>query len=451
MPLKIPFTNFYIGTAKSLEPMRQAIIGGAYAGGSLSEFLANGGYRIDINTLYHLFRNNGDMCAAQRRINRATFRDGLKKSISFVDARNEERDMNNSESAAKVRSVLDSSFLSFRSAVNKWQRDRRVAGNHYFLILKNISDAVIGLQSIDPRTMAVICDVSGNVLYYKQEVNGHKKIFSVDEIIHTVFDESTEHPVLGVSPIESIVWDARAELASAKRNFYFYENNAVPSHLYVVKRTLTAENVAKLRDEVEKQFKGAEKSFKGGFLPYVEDIKTIVPSQKEMQYIESRKFTSRKVSVAMGVDMFLLGYTEGVQRSNGKIIERDFYENTTRPDEVYFGEEVLNKKLLKAMNIEDVKVKTVPSTYISESEIYTRSVVDVRAGIVTRNEARKMRGMPPSENELADELMIDNNLLDDLGQDLTTIQNAVTDKNLGRAKETKTLLNARNSERKSIL
>lgn len=449
MPIKVPFTSFYIGTRKSLDALRQAVVSGSYGGNDLTSLLSGGGYRVDINTLYTLFRSNGDMGAALRRINRATFRDGLKKSISFVDATNEEKDMNESQSAQAVRAVLDTAFLSFRSMVNKWQRDRRIAGNHYFLILRNKSNAVIGLQSIDPRTMAVLCDKFGNVLGYKQEVAGSAKFFEKEEIIHTVFDESTEHPVLGVSPIESIVWDARAELASSQRNFFFYENNAVPSHLYIVKKTLTPENVEKLRDDVEQQFKGAEKSFKGGFLPYVEDIKTIVPSQKEMEYIKSRMFTSRKIAVAMGVDMFLLGYTEGVQRANGKIIERDFYENTTRPDEVYFGEAVLNKGLLVAMGITDVKVKTVQSAYVSEDEVYARSVVDARAGIITRNEARQMRGLSPSDNALADELMIDAVVLDDVGNDLSNIQNTVANKNARQIAETKKLINA--SKRQSIL
>lgn len=437
--IKIPFTDYIVGTKKQIGAVKEAVIRGAFMN-SLESQLNGGSHRIGFDTLYMLYNNISDIKGAVKRIQNAFCRNGVKESVKFVDTKTEQKDMSTSESAEEVLNVLDRAELTFKQLTDLWERDTKVAGNAYWLILKNLSNKVIGLQPIDPRTMSIIADKYGNVKKYIQRIMG--KIvneFDPEEIIHSVLDFSTENPLLGASPIESIVWDGRAELAAATSNYMFYRNNAVPSHLMIVKKTLTEKQVEQLKDFSEREFKGTENRYKAGFIPYVEDIKTVTPTQREMQYLESRKFTTKKIAVVFGVDSFLLGYTEGVQRSNGKIIERDFYENTIRPDEVFF-QELLNNKLLPAMGITDVKVKIIESTPFGKLEMLNNSRLDFMSGIITMNEARAMRSLSPSDNELGNEHFINGFIVDDLDAEAKRVRTELEQKTIEKLRSAQNLL-----------
>lgn len=179
--------------------------------------------------------------------------------------------------------------------------------------------------------------------------------------------------------------------------------------------------------------------WKAGIIPFVKDIKTITPSQKDMQFIESRKFTTKKVVVAYGVDSFLLGYTEGVQRSNAYVIRQEFYDNTCRPYENYI-EEVFNNHILPTWGLDRIKLKVNVSSYDDIEQLENRSRNDVTAGIITINEARHVRKMPPADNELADELLINGQPLNDFAAQMQAVTAAVKEKMLEQRKKAFNLL-----------
>jgi len=408
MKISIPFTDktLLIGK-KEVQAAKQSLMH-AYWQNTFSNIKSSAA-RIGFDTLYQIYNNVVDVKMAVRRKQNATAKEGFR----FVDANNV-NEVVTSESTIRVSQLLDNARMPFNVFVGITIRDLDVAGNAYWQIVKSKTGEVMGLKIVDPRTMIVVADKFGNVLHYKQRVGGNEDIqFEKDEIIHIVLDYSTYNPLLGASPIEAIVWDAKSELAAGMSNWVFYENNAVPSHLMIVEEELSPDQWQELKRNMDQQYKGAKNRFKTGIIPFVKDIKTITPSQKEMQYIQSRQFNTSKVVVAFGVDKFLLGYTEKVQRGNADVIKAMFYEDTIRPLEILL-EQVVNNKLLPLLGFTDFLFKVNPSNYDNEDVVYKRTRDDVQAGIMTINEAREARGLDPSENELADELLHNGNLIDDL-------------------------------------
>jgi len=423
MKIKIPFTDKTIFLGRSeVKEAKQRLGYGVYMN-TFQEYAQNGGFRIGFDTLYMLYNQLVDIRRAITRIAKAVAKEGYK----WIDPKNPSKEGNLKE-AEEANLLLNDPTYSFSKLKYDWVRDRHIAGNFYLQLEKNLNGDVIALRRIDPRTMSIIADKYANVMGYVQRVPGQQPIhFDADEIIHWSLDTSTQNPLLGVSPIESIVLDGQAEIAAQSSNLVFYENNSVPAHLMILNEDLTQEQYKELKDEIDSKYKGAKNAFKSGIIPFVKDIKTITPSQKDMQFIETRKFTTKKIVVAFGVDAFLLGYTDDTKYSNAAIIYKAFYNDTVRPEEVEF-EEMINKHLLPKLGLTGIKFVIELSNYEDEKAVAEMSRADVLAGILTINEARAARGLEPAENELANELMFNGFIIDDLGQEVKAIKDVVEKK-----------------------
>ena len=396
----------------------------------------NSGGRFDFSTLYNLYNRVVDIKQSIKKIQNAMAREGYE----FVNRDNLLKQPDAGQ-AAIAQSFIDSPLSPFTKWNNIWTRDRHVAGNFFGHIEKNTTGQPLKFRPIDPRTMYVVADKYGNIIKYEQRIMGSESVsFQPEEIVHSVMDTSTINPLLGVSPIESIATEGLTELESQKSNLMFYENHSVPAHLLIVDGELTSEQYKELKAEIDNKFKGAENRFKSGMIPFVKDIKTIAPSQKDMQYLETRWFTTKKVVVAFGVDSFILGYTEGVQRGNADTIYKMFYENTVRPQETEF-EEMINKDLFPKLGIDRILFKVKKSSYDNQQEVANITRADVLSGIMTVNEARKERGLEPSENELADELLFNGILLDDLANEMGAVAQEAIKKVEERNRKIMQLLN----------
>jgi len=413
MKIKIPFIGktLYVGR-KAVTDAKQRLVYGYYQNGSM---FGLGGLRIDFKTLYELYNSLVDIRQAIKKISNATAKGGYR----IVNKDDPEKD-GDAKQTQIAKDFIDHPDLPFNKWKKRWTRDRHVAGNFYMQIQRSIGANADPIRPavVDPRTMVIISDKYGKVLKYIQRIAGQNKVeFDPDEIVHSVIEDSTKNPLLGSSPIEAIVIEGKTEIESQKSNFFFYENNSVPSHLLIVDPDLDKDQHQELKDEIDKKFKGAENKFKSGIIPYVKDIKTISPSQKDMQYLETRWFTTKKIVVAFGVDSFILGYTEKVQRGNADVIWRMFYENTIRPEELEF-EEMINRDLFPKLGLDKIEIRINLSSYDNKKEVAEITRHDVVFGIITPNEAREARGLEPSDNELADELMFQGMILDDLGKEM---------------------------------
>jgi len=435
MKIKLPFLNaiLYLGK-KEVSAVKQSYAYGAWQN-NLQTFLSGGGYRISFDTLYTIYNNVVDVKQSTKRIQNAVLKEGFK----LVDNNRPDKDGDATQSQI-LMSILNTPKQSFSSLKSVTLRDVCVAGNAFWFILKNDQNVPLGIQVIDPRTMRIMADKYGNIKEYIQTNFGQESVYyTPDEIIHFVFDFSTDNALFGCSPIESIVWESKAEMSAQMSNYFFYENNAVPSHLLILEEDVSEEQMKELKIELDKRFTGAQNRFKSGVVPFIKDIKTITPSQKEMEFIATRQFSTKKVCAAFGVDPFMLGYTEKVQRGNAEVVYTTFYQDTIRPYEVYF-EEIINDQLLPILELDKIKFVVNLSNYDDEQRVWDSTRNDVVSGIMTINEARALRNMPPSDNEFADELMQAGMLIDDLGSEAQEFAKDMREFSKRRFKEINNLL-----------
>ena len=233
MQVRIPLTNktFYLGmhAESKANSLRYGFMNNGF-----SQLISGKGTRISFETIYTLYNNVADIKRAVGKIQDTSFREGYK----MVDPNDDTKDGNPGETQ-QFDEIINTPRQSFVAFMRLTLRDLCVAGNAYWHIVRDMNGNVMRIDVVDPRTMSLLADKEGNIFGYVQRVFGHNSIqFEPDEIIHIVMDYSTENALLGVSPIESIVWEGKAELAASMTNWFFYENNAVPSHLLIVDQNI---------------------------------------------------------------------------------------------------------------------------------------------------------------------------------------------------------------------
>lgn len=374
--------------------------------GSWQNIFMNTGYsgRADVASLYYAYNNVVDIKASVRKIADATAKAGY-----FLEDKAGEEVVG--QELAKVEGIFYKG--GFNMFVRNYIQDLCVAGNMYWLLLKNVDGATVGIQRLDPRMMYVKITKYGEIIGYEQRNNTGDVIeYDKDEIIHKYMDSSTYNEMLGMSPIEVIITEAKTEIKSNEASLYLYENNAVPSHLLIVEEDLDDDQYARLSKDMKQNYGGVKNKFKSGMIPHIKDIKTITPSHKDLDYVATKMLNVQKIVAALGVDKFLLGYTDGVQRGNSEEIKQAFYEDTVKAYELLF-EETMNSHILPDLGVSS-KFRIRESNYKNNSVEYARTLSDVLAGVMTINEARQMRGLDESDNKLASELLFSGVVLDDL-------------------------------------
>ncbi len=398
--MKIPFLNFEIRRNNAQPKSVQS-----YRGESLlSSTMSHEGVRVAPKDLWQVYRLNADVYSCIRELKQSTGAGGYQ----IMDKRDIEVEAPQAE-----RSFIEQFFKNsggLGKIKNNIVRDCSISGNAYFEVVKNALGQPYSLKRLDPRTMYIIADKHGTVIRYVQRVWGNEAIdFTIDEVVHFVLDDDPDNELLGMSPLETALWEARTDIASAESNYYFFENDAVPSNVYILEGSLSAQAQKDAFEQIKAQFSGAKNRHKAGVLAGVREIKTISMSQHDMEFVVGRRFNTEKVCSVYGVPKYMLGYTDGVNYANGLNMRADFYSGTIVPLENFIAS-VFNEKVFKLIKAENSVLVYGPQNYGEELEANRFYLDELRAGVLTLRQYKTKTGQDVSEED-EQEMMIDKHIL----------------------------------------
>lgn len=379
------------------------------------------GARLTYDQYFIVYQSNTDLSAVLDRLG--------------IDTGNAGHDfVNESDPSAKVpekvyrdvNSILNY-YEPFRETVKTIVRDTGLTGDAYLEIVRSLGGAVVGLAYIDPRSISIVSDRHGNIIRYLQK-NKHNQIveFAPDEIIHIKKGKDPRNSIFGHSPLESLYWEVKTDIAAAKSNYVFFDNNAVPAVVFVLDDDITDEDsLDTAMDGIKKQFSGAENKHKSAILSGIKEIKTISQSHKDMEFVLGRKFTIEKICSRYLVPKFLLGYTESVNNNNGTELMKLYYNGPVRAYENMISDAITTQLLRDVLGIESYKMVFKPQ-YADMGKVEERALKEKEHGAITLEEYRKKTGQPLSdeqlkENEYADRFISgkgkSSTLLEDTGVD----------------------------------
>lgn len=360
---------------------------------------------VSMETYFKLYRQNSDLRRCVEEKQETIWKGWFKIVKGYGDEKKEIEE-------PRILEFLNNQ-KQFEEFKNIMIRDLDVWANCFIEIIKNWNNQVVWFDNLDPRTISIITDKYWNVWKYVQRVNWDMVSFDPEEILHVKDKIDMDNEVFGISKVETLVYDLMWDKEAAVTNYSFFKNNATPSQLIVLENDMDEDEINIAIWNLKKQFAWGKNKHKMSIWNWIKDIKQIGSSQKDMEFLEYRKFNSERICAVMWVPKTILNYTDWVNYSNGDTQYNKFIENTIRPFERKV-ESVFTE--LISLIAPEYRLEFTDE-HINDLDERVKAVeVMLRNWLITINEAREKLWLDAFIEENANKVIISNNytLLEDL-------------------------------------
>lgn len=129
-----------------------------------------------------------------------------------------------------------------------------------------------------------------------------------------IIKRDPDRPNFGMSKYFSVVYDGLSSGEISKRNFYFFQNNAMPGVVLMLKNIDGAkpEEYVQAIKTFENKYRGSKNTSKVAGSNFIEDVKVLEMNHKDLQLLELDVLTIKKIGMIFGIDPRLLGFSDDV-------------------------------------------------------------------------------------------------------------------------------------------
>ena len=305
--------------------------------------------------------------------------------------------------------VYDSLYQIFAS----WKK-YSIPGKLNSRTWKATKDSVINV--LDSRIVNIDMDKDWEPKSYR--ISNWLKSMKVDQknIVDYIVYKDADAPLYWVSIFESVVHDALIDIESSGRQLLFFQNSAVPNAIVTLDPDV-AQNEKQsemIKDKWEREFKWNTNSNKVIISNAVKDVKTLDVSNKELQLIDQRLYSDKKMWVAIWIDLRLLWYMKDSGSAFSDISFTTYHANEQLDEYSKYIADGMKLEYEKFVdNMWDYKFVLKNEYY---NDVTTEKDIDIKQiqnGIMTRNEYRKKRWeLAPADNEVMDKYLVPQNYVD---------------------------------------
>ena len=225
--------------------------------------------------------------------------------------------------------------------------------------------------------------------------------FERDEVIHFK-RPNPDNLFYGLGKVEAAFGTIQANEAVHDMDLATFHNHARPDYAVVVKGPARRDDLDQFEQHVGERLRGTRKS--GQFLTVSGDV-SFQPLNFPPKDIAGRTEIVEEIAAVFGVPVSMLKANDP-NLASAKAGFGQWRESTILPM-LRMDEDVLNQVLLPMFGIEDDAVLCYDNPVPSDQEFELRSrQAGVSSGWLTLNEARLEQGLEESEEELADQLLI---------------------------------------------
>lgn len=308
-------------------------------------------------------------------------------------------------------------------------------GNSFWYLPRgSVTSKPAEIWVLEPSRVTVVKNsrdfITGYV--YRNE-KGEDVPFDQEEILHFKrFNPLNKYRGMGTVQAAALAIDTDNYASTWNRNFFY--NSAMPSATLETDGTLTDDQFRRIKAEWDSRYKGIDNAHKLAILQGGLKFKPTAISQKDMEFLEQRKFSRDEIMGMFRVPKTVLGIVEDVNRANAEATEYVFSKRVIKP-RMEFIVDRLNEFYLAMFGLDNnvyrfVFDDPVPQNRELELKEYQTALA---AGYMTINEVRAETGLDPVSG--GDEIYIQNSLVP-LGIPADTTN---TDTNQGKSTKVKSL------------
>ena len=202
----------------------------------------------------------------------------------------------------------------------------------------------------------------------------------------------------GLSPIAPLRQSADMGMDALRANRKLLQNDSTPGLIIEMEGFPTDAEVSDFYARWESRFQGVEKTRRPALLSPGMKASNLGFSPRDMEYIESLRWSLEDVTRVFGVPKVMIGDLENTTFSNFSTARRLFWEDTVS-SQLSFYREALQQHLLPHFGDDSLTLEFdlsgVEALKESEENKAKRRSIYVKAGIMTVDEVRREMNLPP--------------------------------------------------------
>ena len=432
-----------VSATKERKVRKKKFLGAAWGYWSFNVNGLNQDIVIDPNQLLDLYRQNPDVRQAVNKISNYVW----KRGSTLIDKKTQEPLPNEDAGETKkeyMNYLKTPTELTFNQYKRRFFRDLLVTGQVYITYTLGLDWVMNGTQFIDPRTVTKNISSAGIVDGYMQNswnTAGRKFTPFAEQATKDmpflgsyVFEVHVKNEYMGMWQLESVVWDALSDLWASKRNYYVMHNDIKTPSMFLLDPDISDDEHDILIEQLRDNYSGIHNQGKPIVWQWIKDVKNLMLSPRDMEYVNQKKLTTDKVASTFWVPKYILWYTENVNLNNGEGNKQEFIEGTVDPNQALFSF-IINDFFDDVAEVpwiwfEETKYSIVFHTDPVETDI-TRdklALEKLNAGTITLDEYRVDDGRDPYVGvENSGKPMVNRSqiLVEDVSFDLWTTANEV--------------------------
>lgn len=279
-------------------------------------------------------------------------------------------------------------------------------GNFYAQIVRNNAGRITGFYPLDNEKMQVVRLESGRIAYvYSHDRLGQVGLES-NEVLH--FIGMSLNGIIGISAIAYNRHTIGASIAMETFGSTLFKNGATPSGVVSGKGVTSMSNTAfeRFKQSFKESYQGMMNAGKPLILEDGFEFKPITISNKDGQYLESRKFTKSEIASIFRVPPHMINELDKATFSNIEHQSIQFVVDAVRPWAIRIEQETKRKCLTPAekkshyfkFNMGALLRGDTQSRYTAYESAITKGCW------MSRNEARELEDLNPIDG--LDEMIV---------------------------------------------
>jgi HK97 family phage portal protein len=271
----------------------------------------------------------------------------------------------------------------------------KCTGEAFWYKVRNSGGKVVELLNLRPDFMTVVLGSTTYILGYKfRKSDGSEVFFAPEEIIHIKYPDSISQS-RGMAPLHPASKRVQTEDYANNWQRNFFLNSARPDAVFKNPgKKMNDAQKKDFRDGWNKLFRGVGKNSNIAILEGGMEYQIISLSQKEMDFIESMKFTRDDILTAFHVPKSIVAITDDVNRANAETAMFIFLSETIKPEITRIVEKI-NEQLVYIDFAEDFYIDFSDPTPANRELQLKEYSEGLSSKYLLINEVRAREGLPP--------------------------------------------------------
>lgn len=348
----------------------------------------------------------------------------IAKAISSIPYDLVQGDNKDDQKVLETHAVIDllkkpNQFTTFAELMFATSAYINLHGNTFWILLANNGEEVTNnnlpdeIWIVNPDRVIVIPDSKEYVGGYLFTVNGQSFKFHKDEVVHFK-NFNPNNDFYGQSPLQPLTSTLKSEHGAIDYNAAFYENSSIPEGVLTTDQLLTTPVRKRLEGEWAKKHGGKRRSHRMAILELGLEYKAIQMTQKDADFIESRKMNRSEILAVYGVPPVIAGL-ETQNFATAREQRLIYWEETIIPGHKAIGMQI-TEMLIPLYGDDNLKLvpnlSESPALKIYQERNEERAIKLKSNGLMSGNEARtRLLNLDKSDQEGMDTIYQQANLI----------------------------------------